>query len=317
MTRTPETERPLVNRVRDVLNAAREPMTAREIATVLPDCNADSVAAALSKLARDRRITRHHNGDGILRYTSGDPSDARRPEPAHKARVYKAPVDAAPVQTIVGTEAPAPARRSVAVPPGPRADQSPGLQTLVRSVVESDPERRWTLDEILVEVIKHNPTMRKPHRNDVRNRLSNLTRSGYSSPLRRMPADGTFMVNTPTAKAAAEVEAKEDLAAARAKREQRIDAAYQAALDRANDGPAAAAASPIVDRDAIAASIDRQDGKTVAARPAPRPIDMIEDPERTALRDLIAAVVQHVHTPPAAVVHALTRGLDTLARQAA
>jgi hypothetical protein len=317
VTRSPEAERPLVNRVRDVLNAAREPMTAREIATVLPDCNADSVAAALSKLARDRRITRHHNGDGILRYTSGDPSDARRPEPAPKARVYKAPVDAAPVQTIVGTEAPAPARRTPGVPPGPNGDQSPGLQALVRAVVESDPDRRWTHDEILAEVIKHNPTIRKPHRNDVRNRLSNLTRSGYSSPLRRMPADGTFMVNTPGAKAAAEAEAKEDLAAARAKREQRIDAAYQAALDRANDGPAAAAAVPVVDREAIAASIDRQDGKTVAARPAPRQPEMIEEPERTALRDLIAAVVTHVTTPPEPVVRALSRGLETLGARAA
>jgi hypothetical protein len=231
--------------------------------------------------------------------------------------VYKAPVDAAPVQTIVGTEAPATPHRTVAVPPGPNGDQSPGLQALVRSVVESDSDRRWTLDEILVEVIKHNPTIRKPHRNDIRNRLSNLTRSGYSRPLRRMPADGTFMVNTPSAKAAAEVEAKKDLAAARAVREQRIEAAFQAAVNLTSDSLGVAAAVPVVDREAIAASIDRQDGKIVAARSAPRDPEMIEEPERTALRDLIAAVVQHVHTPPAAVVHALTRGLDTLARPAA
>lgn len=303
-----------------VLREAGKPITSREIADRLPEHDADQVMDTVRDLGRigaiRQRAVRNEPATYSLRQSGAT---------GQIARTYKPPVQPAPVRVMTAADlaAAVPAAPPAPVPKAPTALE-PSLQQHVRRVVESDPARRWTLEQVVAAVkdVTGNRTVRP---DQVRSRLGNLTRSGHSSPLRRMPADGTWMVNTPANRAAAAEEAvrRESKAAqvaadhsaqrrarsAGAAEQAEVAAVTQRLLEAANASPAAAAAVPVVDTRAVAAAVRR-------ARAAKDP-DRIEHPERGALRALILAVVQHVDQPPEPVVRALSRGLDSLGSHAA
>lgn len=292
------TEKTIAQAVRDVLREAQEPMTARDIASRLPKMRADSVAAQVSIMARGREITRHHNGDGILRYSLAPRVDDR-PAQAPTARVYAPPVAPAPVRVVAGADAAAPAPKPTpaAAPQPPHGDGTISLQALVRTVVESQPARRWTLAEITAEVGQRiGKANVRP--DQVRARLGNLTRSGHSSPVRRMPADGTWMANTPTTRAQAQAE----------------EATRTASVKTAATATAAPPVAPAPE---------------ARTAPPPKPLQIPQARQgaaeeaieraaeaRGALRTLIASVITHVPDPPPEVILAMQRGLCLFATEA-
>jgi hypothetical protein len=300
--------------IRNVLATSHTPLSARQIAMALPMCNADSVAAQVSIMARAREIVRHHDADGILRYKM-PASPTAASQPARIARTYKPPVESSPVRVTEG--------EALAAPPAPRGSANPTasddgtipLQQMVRLVVESNPDRRWSLHDVVSEVGKRiGAAHARP--DQVRARLHNLCRSGHSSPLRRMPADGAWMVNTPQAREAARIED-----AARA-------AEVKTAATRRAEQAAAKAAQRKADQE-LAAAARAEKATAKAAKPPTKPLqipqarqgaaeDAIEraDEARAALRTLIASVVTHIPSPPPQVILAMQRGLCLFASEA-
>jgi predicted DNA-binding transcriptional regulator len=289
-------------RVLAVLGAVTVPMSAAALAAAIPERNAGSVAAAVSALARRGSIRRQHAEDGVLRYVIAPPS--RTPEEkAPIARTYKPPVEPSTVRTLTG-EGAALAPSQPAGPPAPEIKPAapglfPSLQQQVRAAVEGQPTRRWSIDDV-VDALLSADTHGGIRRDEVRNRLHNLSRSGHVSPLRRMP-DGTFMANTAENRAIAEIEAKAEQQARRIEQQ-------------AHDSPAAACAEVVVDRKALTQQL-RDDLRKRATRT--QPPETIEHPERKALRDLIAAVITHLPDTPAPVRQAVEFGIHTLHRSAA
>lgn len=262
----------------------------------LPKMRADSVAAQVSIMARGREITRHHSGDGILRY-SLSPGAEDRPMQAPTARVYAPPAAPAPVRVVAGDAAAAvaPKPTPATAPQPPHGDGTISLQALVRTVVESQPDRRWTLSEITAEVgLRIGKANVRP--DQVRARLHNLCRSGHSSPLRRMPADGTWMANTPATRAQAQAE--------EATRTASVKAAATAAPPVA-PAPEARTAPPTK-------PLQIPQARQGAAEEA---IERAAE-ARGALRTLIASVITHVPDPPPEVILAMQRGLCLFAAEA-
>lgn len=278
--------------VQRVLAVATEPMTAKGIAAALPHYPAPSVVATVSELARTRKINRVHHGSGILRYSASNGAVTEPAAAPEVARTFRPESIASPV-----AELPATAAQSS---PGQhkQAEDDARFMTLqgkVRAVVEGQPTQRWTVEAIERALKARWPELSISAISSARSRLGNLTRAGNASPLRRMP-DGSWMVNTPENRERAEREAK----------------AIQAIHDNAIDIPAGACVGVVVGVPAAVAALDR--------KPPHKPTttaERIERAERHALRALISAVVAHIDQPPEPVIRALSRGLETLGRQAA
>lgn len=313
------TEQTIEASVLTLIGKAQAPMSASDVANALPHFQRDSVRAQVAAMARLGRLKRHSNADGILRYSMPDPGARAEPRPV--ARCYRPPVTESAVRTLAGADAPAPAAtlRNPADQPTATSHLVKPLQARVRATVESDPARRWTLDA-LVGVLDLQPEG-KVRRDEVRARLANLSRNGSVSPVRRM-TDGTWMANSPQTREIYEREWREERERRRSKHSSKdnappsvsqveVDTAVALLMDKANDGPAAAAAQPVVDREAVAAGL--RAAKTRRRLPDP---DRIEGEERKALRQLLAALISHVHDPAPPLARAMEHSMHTLHRGA-
>jgi hypothetical protein len=180
--------------------------------------------------------------------------------------------------------------------PSDEAARFATLQGKVRAVVEGAATQRWTLESIESALRARWPDLPAKLAMQVRARLANLTRAGNASPLRRMP-DDTWMVNSRENRELALRESK----------------AMQSVRDEASDSQEAGSVEGVVDVSAVMAPLDRNPPPHKPSTTAER----IERAERSALRALICAVVMHVDQPTDPVLRALSRGLETLGRQAA